>query len=44
MRGLARAVVQKMLDRAPVLIGKIENVDEVAHAESVTCVIVCAQN
>jgi hypothetical protein len=44
IQGVARSVVQEMLDRAGMCIGKIENVHEVAHAGSVTRVIVGAQN
>ena len=41
---LTRAVAQEMLDRAGMRVGKIEDVDEVAHAGSITRVIVCAQD
>src|ERR1700682_1314306 len=44
IQGVARTVVQEMLDRAGVRIGEIENVDEVAHAGSVPRVIIRAQN
>ena len=41
---LARAVAQEVLDRAGMRVGKIEDVDEVAHARSITGVVVCAQD
>ena len=44
VQGMAHAVIQEMLDRAGMGIGKIENVDEVAHAGSIARVIVRAQN
>src|SRR5258706_16066526 len=44
IQGVAYSVFQEMLDRASMCIGKIENVDEVAHAGSITRVIVRAQN
>ena len=44
IQGVAGSVAQKVLDRAGMGIGKIENVDEVAHAGSITRVIVRAQN
>src|SRR4030088_207247 len=36
IQGVAGTVVQEMLDRAGMRIGKIENVDEITHAVSVT--------
>ena len=44
VQGVARAVIQEMLDRAGMRISKIENVDEVAYAGSITRIIVRAQN
>src|SRR5712675_184516 len=41
---VAGAIIQEMLDRAGVRIGEIENVNEVAHARSVTRVVVGAEN
>jgi hypothetical protein len=40
IQGVAGSVAQKVLDRAGMGIGKIENVDEVAHAGSIACVVV----
>src|SRR5882672_3532236 len=44
IQGVAGAVTQEMFDCAGMRIGEIENVDEVAHAGSITRVIVSAQN
>ncbi len=44
IQGVAGSVVQKVLDRAGMRIGKIENVDEVAHAGSIARVVVRTQN
>jgi hypothetical protein len=44
IQSLARAVIQEVLDGAGMRIGKIENMDEVAHAGSITRVIVRVQN
>jgi hypothetical protein len=41
---MARPILQQMVDRAGMRIGKVENVDEVAHAGSVTRVIVRSHN
>src|SRR6266850_2425658 len=41
---VAGAVIQEMLDRAGMRIGEIENVNEVAHARSITGVVISAQN
>src|SRR5258705_11105909 len=41
---VASAVIQEMLYRAGMRIGEIENVNEVAHARSITRVVVGAQN
>jgi len=44
IQGVARASIQEMLDLVGMRIGKIENVDKVAHAGSITRIIVRAQN
>jgi hypothetical protein len=44
IQSVARAVIQEVLDGPGMGIGKIENVDEVAHAGSITRVVVRAQN
>ena len=44
IQGMARAVIQEMLDRAGMRIGEIENVNEVAHARSVARIVVGAEN
>src|ERR1019366_9311162 len=44
IQGMARPANQQMLDRAGMRIGKVQNVDEVAHAGSITRVIVRSHN
>jgi hypothetical protein len=44
IQSVARAVIQWVLDGPGMRIGKIENVDEVAHAGSITRVIIRAYN
>src|SRR5205085_12074729 len=44
IHGTACAIIQEMLDRTRVSIGKIKDVDEVAHAGAVACVIVAPQH
>src|SRR5712664_50705 len=44
IEGVAAAVIQEMLDRTGMRIGKVENVNEIAHARPIPGVIVRAQN
>src|SRR5207237_675714 len=44
IQGMALAVLQQMLERARMRIGKIENVNEVTYTGSVSRVVVCAQD
>ena len=44
VQGVAGAVLQEMLDRARVRVGKVEDVDEIANAGAIPRIIVRAEN